>query len=39
MKDAFPFPAKAVGYPLDFQAVIHTPAGTVTLDWPIKVRP
>ena len=30
------FPARAVGIPLALRVVIHTKAGTVTLDWPVK---
>ncbi|HYB23497.1 MAG TPA: hypothetical protein VED41_06855 [Solirubrobacteraceae bacterium] len=37
-RDTIEFPAEAVGYPLDVQTVIHTSLGTVTLEWPIKVR-
>jgi|GEM_PF-2290244 hypothetical protein len=36
--DTVEFPAVAVGYPLDIQAVIHTSLGTATVDWPVKVR-
>ena len=36
--DVIQFPAAAVGVPLTFQAVVHTPPGTVTLDWPVKVK-
>jgi len=36
--DTLTFPAAAVGEPLTFQAVVHTSAGSITLDWPIKVR-
>jgi hypothetical protein len=32
------FPPAAVGQPLTFQAVVHTSAGSITLDWPIKVK-
>lgn len=31
------FPARAVGIPLTFQVVVHTPAGSVTLNWPVRV--
>lgn len=31
------FPAAAVGIPLVFRAVVHTKAGTITLDWPVRV--
>ncbi len=36
--DTIEFPAAAVGYPLDVQAIIHTSLGTATVDWPVKVR-
>lgn len=32
------FPAAAVGHPLIFQVVVTTPAGSVTLGWPVQVR-
>lgn len=37
--DTLNFPRKSAGYPLVFQAVVHTKAGSVTLDWPVTVRP
>jgi hypothetical protein len=36
--DTLKFPADAVGHPLTFQAVVHTTAGSITLDWPIQVQ-
>ena len=36
--DNLNFPAQSIGIPLTFQVVAHTPAGTVTLNWPVKVR-
>ncbi len=36
-QDRVTFPAAAVGTQLTFRAVVHTPMGTITLDWPIKV--
>jgi hypothetical protein len=36
--DNLQFPAQALGQPLTFQAVVHTASGSITLDWPIKVR-
>lgn len=36
--DKLTFPAAAVGHPLSLQAVVHTPRGSITLDWPITVR-
>lgn len=38
LKDVINYPADSVGYPLELQAVVRTHAGTVTLDWPIKVH-
>ena len=32
------YPAAAVGQPLTFQAVVHTARGSITLDWPVRVR-
>jgi hypothetical protein len=37
--DVLRFPARAVGIPLTFQTVVRTPAGSVTLNWPVKVKP
>jgi hypothetical protein len=37
-KDKLTFPAAALGEPLTFQAVAHTSAGSITLDWPVTVR-
>jgi hypothetical protein len=36
--DNLTFPAAAVGQPITFQAVVHTSAGSVTLNWPVKVK-
>ena len=36
--DTLKFPADAVGEPLSFRAVVHTSAGSITLDWPITVQ-
>ncbi len=36
--DSLKFPADAVGMPLSLHAVVHTRPGSITLDWPIKVR-
>lgn len=33
------FPQAALGHPLVFQVVVQTPAGSVTLGWPVQVRP
>lgn len=39
LRDVMVFPARAEGIPLTFQTVVKTPAGTVTLDWPVTVKP
>lgn len=36
-KEALKFPAKAAGYPIDLQVVVHTKLGSVTVDWPVTV--
>jgi hypothetical protein len=36
--DTIQFPAAAVGVALDVQAVVHTAIGSITLDWPVKVK-
>jgi hypothetical protein len=36
--DNLRFPSAALGIPLTFQTVVRTPAGTATLNWPVKVR-
>jgi hypothetical protein len=36
--DLLTFPANSVGIPLTFQAVVHTPQGSITLDWPVNVK-
>lgn len=38
LDDSLTFPAQAAGIPLTFQVVVHTRLGSVTLDWPVKVR-
>ncbi len=38
LDDTVTFPARALGIPLSVQVVVHTPAGSVTLDWPVKAR-
>jgi hypothetical protein len=38
LNDQVRFPAPAVGIGLTFQVVVHTPSGTVTLGWPVKVQ-
>lgn len=37
--DVLKFPARAVGIPLDFEVVVSTPAGKLTLHWPVRVKP
>ena len=36
-REKLKFPATAIGYPLELQVVVHTPVGSVTLDWPVTV--
>jgi hypothetical protein len=36
--DNLRYPPAAVGIPLTLQTVVRTPAGTATLNWPVKVR-
>jgi hypothetical protein len=38
LADTLQFPPMAVGYPIELQVVVRTPAGSVTLDWPVKVQ-
>lgn len=38
LTDGVTFPARAEGIPLTFQVVVHTKDGSVTLDWPVKVK-
>jgi hypothetical protein len=38
LNDAVTYPARAVGFPLTFQVVVHTSLGSVTLDWAVKVH-
>ena len=37
--DTLTFPKAAVGHPLTFQAIVHTTAGSATLNWPVTVKP
>lgn len=37
-REKLKFPPMAVGYPIELQVVVHTAAGSVTLDWPVMVR-
>ena len=39
LTDAVEFPQQAVGQPLELQVVVHTSAGSQTLDWPVSVKP
>lgn len=32
------FPPQSIGQPISLQAVVHTSAGSITLDWPVKVH-
>jgi hypothetical protein len=34
--NAVTFPAPSLGIPLTFEVVVHTPLGSVKLDWPVK---
>ena len=36
LDDKVTFPAQAIGIPLTFRVVVHTPTGSVTLDWPVN---
>jgi hypothetical protein len=36
--DNLVFPARAIGEPIDLQAVVHTSLGSRTLDWPVKAK-
>lgn len=38
LHDGVTFPARAVGEPISIQVVVHTSIGSVTLDWPVKVK-
>jgi hypothetical protein len=37
LNDKVTFPAQAVGIALTFRVVVHTNAGSVTLNWAVKV--
>jgi hypothetical protein len=37
-QDTIQFPAAAVGVSLELQAVVDTSIGSITLDWPLKVK-
>jgi hypothetical protein len=37
--DNLKFPRRSVGFPLTFQVVVHSSAGSVTLNWPVSVKP
>jgi hypothetical protein len=32
------YPTAAVAFPLIFRLVVHSPVGTTTIDWPVKVH-
>lgn len=34
--DNLKFPPQSLGEPISLQAVVHTPQGSTTLDWPVK---
>jgi hypothetical protein len=36
--DNLTFPKAATGQPVTLQAVVHTSAGSVTLNWPVTAR-
>jgi hypothetical protein len=38
LDDDVTFPGQSLGIQLTFQVVVHTPLGTVTLDWPIRPK-
>lgn len=38
LDDSVTFPARSLGIPLTFRVVVHTKLGSVTLDWPVKVK-
>lgn len=38
LQESMTFPASAAGYPIALEAIVHTPAGTVTLFWPLTVK-
>jgi hypothetical protein len=38
LHDVITFPPRAVGEPISVQVVIHTSIGSMTLDWPVKVK-
>lgn len=39
LHDTVEFPKQAVGQPIELQVVVHTSAGSRTLDWPVSVKP
>lgn len=36
--DYLEFPQEAIGHPITLQAVIHTPEGSATRNWPVMVK-
>lgn len=38
LSDNITYPARSAGVPLTMRVVVHTPAGTVTLNWPVKAH-
>jgi hypothetical protein len=39
LKDVVEWPKQAIGQPIALQVVVHTSAGSQTLDWPVMVKP
>ncbi len=39
LTDTVTFPKESIGEPLALQTVVHTSRGSVTLSWPVTVRP
>jgi len=39
LHDTVTFPPTAIGHPLAVQVIVHTPIGSVTLDWSVEARP
>ncbi len=39
VRETLTFPAQAVGHAIALQTVVHTKAGSVTLNWPVTTVP
>jgi hypothetical protein len=39
LRDNVTFPTQAIGQPLELQTVVRSSEGSVTLDWPVTVKP